>query len=807
MAAVALSPLQARAEEPVEPHRPSYNLYGMTGLIDMPSAEMQPDAQVAITSGYFGGFMRNTLSAQILPGIEGTFRYSILDDFLGPGETLYDRSFDLKFRVMTESEIWPNVVIGLQDFLGTGVYSSEYIAGTKRLFDGSVAVTGGLGWGRLSSLNGVNNVFCEAADSFCERDEFDGTGGEVNFGNFFRGEEMAFFGGLMWETPIDDLTLKVEYSSDNYTREQASGAFDPDIPVNFGVEYRPLDGIEIGAYYMYGADFGVRLTLTGNPFSPLSAFDVEPSPLPVDQRPLPPADAPALGMGQPVNLMTGTAAIVDYREAGITEVSVEVQPDGTRWAHAVVPPSADYTCPASTATGIDAELEQVDLVTYTHADGRALCTVALRPVGEVAMKARRRAATSYATDWFANEAERKRIVETFARGLEQEGLDLFGIEIFPDRVRVYMENRRFFATPRAIGRTARTLTRTMPPSVEVFEIVPVENSLPVATITMTRSDVEDFADGPDAATNIWVAAELSEAPKPDWHDVEWTDGVFPRAYWGLTPYVPINAFDPDEPIRADLQILGNAGVEVLPGLSANAQLTQRVIGNLDDITRESDSVLPHVRSDLAEYLQVDTPVITRMTADYVTKLDDDIYARVSGGLFERMFGGIGGEILWKPVDQSWGLGAEIDWVQQRDFEGYFGFQDYDVVTGHASVYWDTGFYGLTAQVDAGRYLAGDWGGTFSLRRRFANGWELGAFFTLTDVPFDEFGEGSFDKGITLTIPFNWALPFDGKGGYSTTIRPVTRDGGARLEVANRLYPMVQDNDRGGLRTRWGGFWE
>ena len=60
-----------------------------------------------------------------------------------------------------------------------------------------------------------------------------------------------------------------------------------------------------------------------------------------------------------------------------------------------------------------------------------------------------------------------------------------------------------------------------------------------------------------------------------------------------------------------------------------------------------------------------------------------------------------------------------------------------------------------AQVDAGRYLAGDWGATFALDRRFANGWKIGAFFTLTNVSAARFGEGSFDKGIRMTIPLSW----------------------------------------------------
>jgi hypothetical protein len=140
VAALATLPGPLHAEEPEPPDAPSLNLFGMTGLIDMPTAEMQPDAQISFTTSYFGGYHRNTLAMQALPWLEGAFRYSVLDDMdPGPeGPTLYDRSFDLKLRLIQEGPQWPSVVIGLQDFLGTGVYSGEYVAATKNLLDGDL---------------------------------------------------------------------------------------------------------------------------------------------------------------------------------------------------------------------------------------------------------------------------------------------------------------------------------------------------------------------------------------------------------------------------------------------------------------------------------------------------------------------------------------------------------------------------------------------------------------------------------------------------------------------------------------------
>jgi hypothetical protein len=170
-----------------------------------------------------------------------------------------------------------------------------------------------------------------------------------------------------------------------------------------------------------------------------------------------------------------------------------------------------------------------------------------------------------------------------------------------------------------------------------------------------------------------------------------------------------------------------------------------------------------------------------------------------------MFAGISAEILWAPNDSRLAFGAELNQVVQRDFDQLFGLRDYEVTTGHASAYWDLeSGYGF--QLDAGRYLAGDWGATFTLDRTFDNGWRVAAFATLTDVPFEEFGEGSFDKGIILEIPVSFASGQPDQRVTPVTIRPILRDGGARLDIDGRLYDVVRDAQGPALGDAWGRFW-
>ena len=60
-----------------------------------------------------------------------------------------------------------------------------------------------------------------------------------------------------------------------------------------------------------------------------------------------------------------------------------------------------------------------------------------------------------------------------------------------------------------------------------------------------------------------------------------------------------------------------------------------------------------------------------------------------------MFGGVGGEIMYRPFDKNYAIGADTFFVRQRNFEQDFGFQDYETVTGHLTFYYqeqDLGFY-------------------------------------------------------------------------------------------------------------------
>jgi len=93
-------------------------------------------------------------SFQLTDRLSGTFRYSGISERTGPGtDGTFDRSFDLHFRFLDETDTRPALAIGLTDFMGTGILSSEYIVATKAVTN-QLDVTAGIGWGRLGTRDG-----------------------------------------------------------------------------------------------------------------------------------------------------------------------------------------------------------------------------------------------------------------------------------------------------------------------------------------------------------------------------------------------------------------------------------------------------------------------------------------------------------------------------------------------------------------------------------------------------------------------------------------------------------------------------
>ena len=200
-----------------------------------------------------------------------------------------------------------------------------------------------------------------------------------------------------------------------------------------------------------------------------------------------------------------------------------------------------------------------------------------------------------------------------------------------------------------------------------------------------------------------------------------------------------------------------------------------------------DSFPAQVRSDVKEYLNKMNDggiLIGRAQLDYHLTPIKNHHIMMSAGILEDMFSGAGMEYLWFQPNTNYSFGIDVFKVRKRDYSWRFGHLDYENTVATANFYYrNYGSIPFDMRVSAGEYLAGDVGYTLELSRSFYNGVQFGVFATFTDVTAEQFGEGSFDKGIFFNIPIYGNL-------INYTWRPLTKDPGSKLNRRHTLHSLL-----------------
>jgi hypothetical protein len=367
--------------------------------------------------------------------------------------------------------------------------------------------------------------------------------------------------------------------------------------------------------------------------------------------------------------------------------------------------------------------------------------------------------------------------------MERSGLQLIEANIDRDTrsANLVVGNKSFSLWADAVARAIRLANVHLPSSVQSINIVIEDKGHRVHTLRTSR---------PSRAIKVVTrsydkksfAKQIDLLPGRSLSVVEKRTGfVTNKINFDVSLANRLQLFDPDDPARYQIYVKLGASLRLPKSWILRGTWGQDIYNNFGDIDRVSDSVLPRVRSDVASYLSEGDSGLDALYLEKRGSWQRELHFRVFGGVLEEMYSGIGGEMLLQPHGSRLAFGVSANWVKQRAFDKSFDHFDYQTTTAFVSAYWATPFYNYDVAIHAGRYLAKDIGATLEVRRTFDNGWMVGLWATLTDVPFDDFGEGSFDKGMFFRVPL------DGFGGrrtraaYENRLRPIQRDGGQRLE--------------------------
>ncbi|MBK5518829.1 YjbH domain-containing protein [Pseudomonas sp. TH10] len=652
--------------------------FGGVGLLQTPSARMAPAGELSLTASRTDPYSRYSVSFQPFDWLEGSFRYtSISNRDYGPeslsgSQSYKDKAIDAKVRLLDESHWIPEVALGARDIGGTGLFSSEYFVGNKRL--GNFDLSLGLAWGYIGNRGDIDNPLGMLNDKFDERPDSSGTG-DLNGNTYFRGSP-SFFGGVTYQTPWDPLSLKLEYEGNDYQHEPQNNNQIQDSPINLGFVFKANDSVDLHAAWERGntAMFGITLhTNFATRKAPTKSFDPKPEPVP--------------------------------------DVKPTTSPTNVQWAGVAkrLQNNAGYT--VSKITQRDSELI------------------------------------------------------------------------------VYGEQGRYFHTPKAVGRASRILDNSVNDQIDWFTMVDTRYSLPVQEVSLPRDTFREVVQEDRPVEDLRRVTEQN-VPVPHQEKTLFAQKPDPFSY-GLGLGYKQNVGGPDGFLLYQFSADLSAEYRFQPDLWWSGALSANLLNNYDKFKYDAPSGLPRVRTDLRQYVTTSDVTMPTFQINKVKQLDQDLYGMLYGGYLESMYAGVGGEALYRPMGERWAVGLDMNWVKQRDFDQGFGLRDYSTITGNATLYYRSSFQDILGALSVGRYLARDLGVTLDLSREFSNGVRFGGWLTVTNATKEEYGEGSFGKGIYFSIPFDELMSSSTTRRASLAWSPLTRDGGAGLGRSYSLYSLTE----------------
>ena len=373
------------------------------------------------------------------------------------------------------------------------------------------------------------------------------------------------------------------------------------------------------------------------------------------------------------------------------------------------------------------------------------------------------------------------------------GFLLSDAELKEDSATFYGTQVDYRDNDEAIERLGRVIASELPDSVKSYHIIDSRAGLPMVD---TQVDAEAFI---AAARYESVDADIKETyvrttptkAQLDAYDPEVISGAFYSAdfFWNQS------FGNPEAFYLYQMGAMLNGGYAFNNKLSVIGGVRVTLLDNFDKfnyLVDGEEAALPRVRTRVREYVSQNDVWLDTAFLHYKDNLSENVYGQVYAGYLETMFAGVGGEVLYRPVDSNLAYGFDINYVKQRDPFKQLATEDYEAITGHASVYWKPEFLdGTQVSVSVGQFLAKDKGVNIDFAKRFDSGIVVGAYAAFTDVSSQEYGEGSFTKGFYISIPTDLFLlePAKGRGLFPWV--PISRDGGQMLRRPVRLIDMTE----------------
>ena len=500
---------------------PTSSNSGITGILEMPNARFMTEGSMKIGFSSSWPNEYTYISATPFAWLEASYKYTEQKNLkYGPfsysgNQTLKDKGFDLKVRLLNESYYIPEVAIGWNDLAGTGRFSGEYISATKKIKN--VDLTVGYGWGALGQNQNVRNPFLSINEEFRYRNKDSSEGGTFNSDTWFSGEEISIFTGIEYYMQKYGLILKLEYDTSN----PDLGYSGPKIPVqsrfNFGISRPVNSNLDLGLSFERGNQFRLSFSIKS---------DYGKTPLVQKNDP-------------PKNIIK----LNDSQRLVVTE--------------------------------------------NTNIFYRSL-----------------------------------------NRSLREESILIQSATLSSDTVEVVIAQNRFRSLPRAIGRVIRIVSALSPDSIKTIRVIPMNGDIELYAIEVSKENFDKLDNERISSPELFNNSKVFSVDPYTYSRSDFKPTVkFPEFFLSMSPSLRHQIGGPESFYLGQLWWKINAKVKFKRGLTLHTVLGLNIYNNFNEFNNPSYSTIPHVRSDIQDYLSEGENNIARFKIDYIWSPRKDLFRK------------------------------------------------------------------------------------------------------------------------------------------------------------------------------------
>ena len=656
----------------------SANYMGTVGLNTIPTARMDEAGTARIGISHTDPHNHAFIGLQIAKPLYINLRQSMLVSSVGDKPMLVYPGMDIKLRLKEEGRYVPEIAFGMNSAMGDKRFSSEYFALSKRWYD--FDFTAGVAWGRLGSSGHLTNPLARLSSHFKDDRDFSSPDASSP-SDWFTGEEIGFFGGIEYFTPIKGFSLKADFNADAYEAETRQFDFKKPSPWSFGVNYSPKDWISVGASIIGTDKVMARLTFQNNLFNwsgksykDSKGFDFEKKRADATWRDLP------RDMARAENINMGKTRIKDSNFSGVLHMN-------------------DYQ-PAALQ----------------------------------------------------------------------------------------------------IGRAARHLAANAGPEIETIGVIPVTNGLRGKVVNFSRRDLEQ------------AIAQNQGSPEEIWQDMSFMDddrSISQKSAvrkFKLNPELSFSLGEEETTHLYRASATFEESKQWKYGIYTGSTLRFNIANNLHRLQRYKDFNTKPVRSDIDLFARQRVN-LDRAFLSWIKTPLPDFHMAVTAGFLEEMYAGYGGEVLYRPFDSPFSIGAEAWEVYKRDpsmplAAAFIPGQHY--FTGHVNMFYDIPDTDITAFAKIGKFIGGDEGVSTGAQAQFANGMKAKAFVNVTGADNKDVfnSDRNVYAGLHLSLPLG-NLKFIPQGSEARVkVEPIGRDDAAIIDKPVSLYDVTEPMSYRRLGRSW-----